>query len=490
MRIFCTTIGLLCYGAACLATPAPTPRLIHTAPITRAQFNTSQWSVPNQAQLFQQLEQQTISPLLQRCIQPFQTYTQPINVRNTNLPPTFQTSKSTYLQPVNLLSTTVNYSIAFRADTFEHAINLSNANFNGSTAFEWTIFNGPVNLAYTQFQKDTLFYSIIFKDNVQFFNTMFRGNTFFMRTTFAGPVNFNIAAFSKKLTFNQVRFLNSASFAGASFAATTIFTNTFFNGNLDLSGATFEDTASFENTSFEGTVNLAGTMLPNTLNFSNITNLNSVIDFTTAIPPLKNKKCKINLLGTDTSRIKMHYNIFHLSFPPNTPPKAVLQVYEGLLLAFKTNGFMDDYQALYIEMKQYRYQLKGAWLQNAIEKYGWNYGFNRARIFAIIGCFILLMTLINSLFYEWLMNNAYEVPFLRKTKKPRRLETNFFIRYIFNLPFALVYTLLLLFGGLLGLKREEAHFKSKNVFATLYLTTIIGSGFLCVLFTLHYIVGK
>ena len=155
--------------------------------------------------------------------------------------------------------------------------------------------------------------------------------------------------------------------------------------------------------------------------------------------------------------------------------------------SLKINGFEDGYKQLSIEFYEYKYLRDNQYLLNFIDKYWWNYGFDKSRIFLWILVIILFFTIINSIFYDELMDRAYKIGFLKKEMEHDSIKNHWITSFIYNIPYAFLYTIYIFFGRMMGFKIDTERFKSNNYFINLYLVTIIASGLLCALFAFNSI---
>lgn len=297
--------------------------------------------------------------------------------------------------------------------------------------------------------------------------------------------DFKGSVFHDAVDFERVVFNKSAIFSDTQFDMGADFKNTDFIGFADFTNSYFGKIADFSHSKFLGDSSFNYIILPAFLDFSNVT-IKENIDLSTALPNPKGLT-KLNLIHTDVSKVKLqYYQRFKLYFPQDASDGDISFVYLSLLESFKKDGLDKSYHKLSVEYAEYKYLKNNQPILNAIDKYWWDYGFDKSRIFLWIIIIILFFTLINNLFYEQLLKNAYDIPYLHSYPN-EFIKKNFFARFIYNFPYALLYTITLFWGKLIGFNIDSRRFESKNYFLNLYLYLIIIIGLACVFFAFNSI---
>lgn len=391
--------------------------------------------------------------------------------------------RSSFDGPIDLSLTTVNGRVNFQLAEFNQSVEIAQAKFLGNVNFNWTIFHETFNGMYTKFYKMASFYNAKFNGLVDCFAVSFAGFANFQHAVFLNRVDFSNVIFNQNAIFDQTQFERRVTFANAEFLKSAYFEGAIFKRKVIFIRTKFSDVVSFARSEFWGDVVLYAVTLPKFLDFSNADIKNS-IDLTAALPNPSGKRTRINLIQADISKIKLRYSMFKLVFPKNTPRLDIDFTYHALIANLNQNGFRDDYYLASIEFAEYQYLRDSHYILNFIEKYWWAYGFDRARIFWWILILIVIFTLVNDLFYEWLMTHAFEVPFLQSFVANSTVKRSWLARHVHNLPYALLYTTYIFFGGLIGFSRGAEKFKSKNYFVNLYLISIIILGLICTFFVL------
>lgn len=382
--------------------------------------------------------------------------------------------------------TTFQTDANFQLTDFREEADFSNANFLKNARFSFSEFRKTANFFYTTFGQNAWFYSAIFNDAANFFKARVMGEGRFINSKFFKIANFSNVSFNADTQFQESLFKSDANFEGTEFQKAN-FSHANFLGSVNFKHAVFKENAIFEGASFNSLVSFENVHLPESLDFSNVVNIKEGIDLTSAIPLEGGKKTNINLVGSNMDKIKLRYEMFNLYFPKDIPEQGVDLVYEKLINSLKQNGLTQDYKRLSIEYAHYRYLRNNQYILNYINKFWWDYGFETSRIYLWIFLFVLIFTFINTAFYDFLVKQAYSIPFLGIYLKDPVIQRNYVTRFIYNLPFAFVYTVTIFFGVLLGFKAKPNYFKSKNFFINLYLLIITSLGFMCTVFMINNI---
>ena len=395
-------------------------------------------------------------------------------------------TQTTFFQDVKFFLTQFNKPALFTLDVFKKPISFSSVTSKEFMNFEWAIFNEYASFNYSNLLNQVNFYEVAFEKGASFYATKF-DNANFIKTIFNGPAIFNYANFHGRALFVNAKFYRNVSFEQASFHDTTDFSYSTFYSNLLLTKASFQKTLSFANAQFHGLVVFDEVKLPEYLDFSNVTHINQPISFK-KITPEYNKIIKINLVGTEVTKIILDYSFFSLYFPEEASPASIQNVYQSLLKVQQDNGFENGYKKLRIEFLTYQYRQNGQYISYFFDKYFWNFGFDKAHLIVLIGYIILFFTLINTAFFHILEREIYTIPFLNISSKSEIIEKHFIFRYLFYFPMALIYTLLVMFRGILGESHIISSIKGKNFFICLYFLLIMASGIFSTFLVLQFII--
>lgn len=439
-----------------------------------------------------------------------------------HLPITF--SNTTFDSTANFGFATFDSTADFSADTFHSTANFSETAFgsaevfgNSTLRFSSGLSTGDIgsraNFTEATFGSTADFLGALFGSRADFLSATFRSTANFSGAAFASTADFLGATFDSTAVFRADTFYSTADFGEATLRADAYFglahffkgvdfTDSRFYGSVDFSDATFNTDISFNHATFyEGSrVNFSGAhfyaksdfadlVLPKELDFRDITDITHEIDFTNAFPPFDGGKCRIALEGSDVSKIKLNMKIFELDFfNPNTPTDQISQVYEKLLKKLKDDGFMESYQILDIDYRQFKYKHKRwyefGWLVNEIQHRWWKYGYNGERVYFWSIGFWLGFSLINLIFYPKLSENIYEIPFLGKLRdnvvRGRKKWRLYFLQVA-------AYTAIIFFGLKMDLEKFKDGAVKSHPWLFTYLMTIYTIGIVCLGFIVNQI---
>lgn len=270
------------------------------------------------------------------------------------------------------------------------------------------IFRGPVLFATSYFKSSspTQFITLQFTsfDSVAFVNNIYDTAMAFYADTFRSNLHiFNQFGPGKSPYFLDCRFYGLADLKGSTFRNDLVFQRCSLGEKLNLSNCNFEA---------QSRLMLLQTFLPDTIDLSDVT-LSGNIDLTGAYPN-KGRKCHINLLGTDISKIRMQYKYFKLYFPERLLKDKLYKdkissSYEMLLTNFRTNGFMDSYEAL--DKEYMKWQARSNWILY-VNYAWWQFGYEKAMILGWTIFFIVVFSIWNFIRYPR-FQDTYPVPKLQ-----------------------------------------------------------------------------
>ncbi|WP_133126856.1 pentapeptide repeat-containing protein [Legionella nagasakiensis] len=444
---------------------------------------------PNNEQL--QVIEQTIQsyPLEKQLVQPhryFLTNAQPVNVVKQTFDKTQDYSQTTFQEEVSFFLTTFKKPVKFILAVFMKDVIFSNVMSQTFINFEWAVFKENASFTYNQFDNQTNFYQAVFKKTVNFYSSKFMYSNF-TDVNFDNDAIFTKATFKKTTLFIDASFAGHANFNEASFAGEANFGRTIFQGDVTFNRATFKEFASFSYAQFHGHVSFNHTELPKHLDFSYVTTIRNIINFNN-INELYNYKTKINLVGTDISKLKLDYSFFSLHFPEGTSDADVRNVYEDLIKLQEYYGYDDGYKKIMIEYNTYNYLKNKQYIKYFFDKYMWNFGFDKTNLILIVIYIIIFWSLINNFFYTTLEQEVYHIPFLNIQSENKVIENNVFLRYLFYLPLSLIYTVLIIMGGFLSFHTFFPAIKKKNLFLAICLLLMVISGIVSIFLILKFIV--
>jgi hypothetical protein len=228
--------------------------------------------------------------------------------------------------------------------------------------------------------------------------------------------------------------------------------------------------------------------LPGYLDLSEIKEIDKEIDLLNVYRRDENIKCKICLLNTDISKIKMQMKGFELWFPDTTLDfDFQASVYESLLKNFENHGFTDSYQELdkIYQDKKLTHEKRAFF--NFLIKYWWDYGYKKGRIFMWMLLLLLFFTLITSFWLRHFTENIYPQDFIQKqiaVHKPFGIRSPI-KRYLYKFYYSFIYCSVLFFGVKVDMDKAK-----KINLALIYLLFIYFAGMVCYGFLLNFIFGR
>jgi len=416
----------------------------------------------------------------------------------------------------------------FHWATFDTSVRFWGADFHSTADFEGTNFKGRAGFQRATFDTSVRFSAAGFHSTADFPWTDFKGTADFRWTNFKGTADFDLATFDSSVSFSLAEFDSTTDFGHTRFNGTAYFEQTKFKASADFGWATFDSSVSFSYAVFDSTANFVVTkfkgradfewtrfredvifsdaLLPDTLDFRYVKDISKEIDFTFSLPPRSKGKCHIALAGADISKIKLNMALFELCFPvdtiwgkstagkdsieriDSTTYDGQLSVYESVLKKLKDDGLMESYQILDIEYRRFKYEYGGFfdwYILDTVQKWWWNYGYNKERIFAwAFGLWVVFSLLNLIFFYPKLSESVYAIDFLEKMQD---IAYTGIKKWIFYALQVVSYTAIVFFG----LKMDVAKFKKgvvrehPGLFA--YLMVVYVAGLFCLGFIVNII---
>ena len=248
----------------------------------------------------------------------------------------------------------------------------------------------------------------------------------------SGAVFYNTAYMHHNFFYAPVLFatdsINSLDLSSSIFHSEFTFTGNYVNENLSFANDTFYKTFRLNNISLgkNGQIIFNNTLLPDTLDFSSNERISNQVDLLVAdfsdtarydtAQKIYKKPHYINLYKSDISKFHLDYFHFRLYFPPDLNLDERNSVYEALLNNFKTRGQDDSYEKLDIEYKAYKYlhTPNKHWL-NYIDKWWWNYGYDKDLVFVHAAFFLIFFTFITFIILGFLNDEVYSMDDIKYT---------------------------------------------------------------------------
>jgi len=185
--------------------------------------------------------------------------------------------------------------------------------------------------------------------------------------------------------------------------------NTYFENNVYLNGSNFGSLLSFKDSKFRGNFYCRNIQLPDTLNLQDVdlTNFKGQIDLTNF--KYSTKLCNVNLYGVDISKIKIRFSKFKLFFPENISFEEKAYVYQQLLNRLQSDGMYESFKLLDLEIKDLKYKSDNRYVINWIDKYWWNYGYDKILIVKNSLFIFLFFSFLNLMIYNRMLSNGYSI---------------------------------------------------------------------------------
>jgi hypothetical protein len=413
-------------------------------------------------------------------------------------------------RPIYFTSTTFDSSVNFRAAQFHSTATFSGTNSKGAADFAWASFDSSVSFQGAIFHSTANFWRTNFKGTADFIWATFKGTTDFVRATFDSSVDFTLAEFHSTADFGRMVFKGSADFEWATFDSNVTFEYTDFYSTAVFGGTKFHGKADYRSARFHGDVLFSNDTLPDYLDFRYVKDIRKEIDFTSSLPPRPKEKCHIAVAGAEINKIKLNMALFTLWFPidttfgkssagkdsieriDSTSYDGQLSVYESVLKKLKDDGFMESYQILDIEYRQFKFHhgpkllgiLNIGPLLNILNNVWWYYGYNKELIFLWAIGFWFLFSLVNLKVYPRLSGSVYTIPFLEKLETSLLTRVKKRLFYFFQV---VTYTAIVFFG----LKMDVAKFKKgvvrEHPLLFVYLMFVYVVGLVCLGFIVNII---
>ena len=244
-------------------------------------------------------------------------------------------------------------------------------------------------------------------------------------------------------------------------------------------------------------LNFSGLQIPEFLELNNLSFTGSVnkIDLTT-FRYGDSSKCKLRLKDFDFTKLKLNYQYFDLYFPVDSSDReevsydAKENIYKCLLDEQKKEGYSRGFEKLEKEFKKLAYTHDNSWLgkfQNALDKWWWDYGYNKKLIVLRAFEIMLFFFLINLFFYTKLIYSAYTI---NEFIHADQMLTDKYGRTWKRIPFKFLYCLL--YTGYLfwGIRIDFEKVKLQNLLLVSWIFIQYISGIICLAWIANFIVTR
>jgi uncharacterized protein YjbI with pentapeptide repeats len=345
-----------------------------------------------------------------------------------------------------------------------------------------------------------------FLSEASFSNDVFQGKVDCRQMFFPNDINFDQTTFGDVADFTRDTFSSVANFSDAKFRGDCHFILATFNNYVDFSRASFRGTAFFSDLSLTDTTMLDfyEAILPDTLDFSANPKIPMEINLSAANfiggehRRQKSKKHYIFLYGSDISRFRLDYRNFALIFTDPKNGKEIdnddkISIYESLLRNFQDRGQLQSYELLDIEFRDYQWRtlpMPIRWFY--VVPHYWNYyGHETGLVFAWTLVFLMLFTLINFRYLDFLAKQVYLMNSVRDFPSAKVIaaatkgkERNHLAWERFWAAFVYTSTLFFLFS----LNLDNFRFNHRR--AAFYVIVVFTTGIICIAYMANFVITK
>ena len=383
-------------------------------------------------------------------------------------------------KPIEIIASQFNQNVSFSDIKYRKAVNIDLSTFNKG----W-------QQRQSKAFKSLRLYAVTFNGNFNFVRNIIRGNMAANQCHFNSPVKITYNRFELPISFDNNMFNETASFDHSRFRNTTSFQNSVFKKPASFIGSEFDGPITdFSNVNFEMGADFSNSIINGSLNFENVSSPNKVIDLTKMRALNHGEKIGINLTNADISNIKINYTTFQLIFPKHTLTHTKVHTYNQLLNQFKKNGLQKSYNQLYVEYQRFLYHSNNQTVAHFLDKHWWGYGIEKTKAYQWILAILGLFTTINTILVNSLHSSFQDIQFIADNNKISSKRVNIIYRFLYSIPFSLVATLYIIFGGFLKLTFKTSDFTGRNVIFSFYLMLHPLFGFTSILFMVEHLISR
>ncbi|WP_338239676.1 pentapeptide repeat-containing protein [Persicobacter diffluens] len=372
----------------------------------------------------------------------------------------------------------------FHFDT-DHQLN----QFDSLPNFYWRSFPMKLDYSWRQFHSRVNYYKSNFDSLVNFSWCKFKNEVDFSESKFNNLIDFSWAEFDSTINFNRCHYQNKVFFFGSKFQDIANFSESTFDSLVNFSWCTFTVKADFSRSQFYDETRFNSSTLPDTILFLTIKS-KKVINLTFCSLDSSKNQCFIDLTNSDLEKFRFSYDRFKVFFYDSTTTIPKRQnVYESLLKMQEKYGYRSGYEKADKEYKafthigKFRLDPNASFLAigigtilNFIDKWWWDYGYSKTRIFLWTAGLYLLFVLWNVFYiYRGKLFNFYTPPFLQKYQallKRAHRQKSIAIHFFSNVYISLIYTAYVFFG--LKFEMSQLNYKRKWMVTFFFFQYTIG----------------
>lgn len=251
------------------------------------------------------------------------------------------------------------------------------------------------------------------------------------------------------------------------------------------------------NIKLDGNISFLGVPLPKILQLDNLsfTNPESRIDLT-SFQYSDSSKCQLILGDFDYTKVKLNYQYFNLFFRTDTLGKEFVSndrkenIYTYLLEEQKRDGFSIGQEKLDKEFKVFKYNRNGSLLgkfANLLDRWWWDYGYNKKLIVLRSMEIMFFFFMINLLLFSKLIYSGYTI---KQFIYADQMLTDKYGRQWKRIPFKAFYCLLYTGYIFWGLKIDVEKIKLENIVLAIWIIFQYLTGIICIAWIAYYIVSR
>lgn len=198
------------------------------------------------------------------------------------------------------------------------------------------------------------------------------------------------------------------------------------------------------------------------------------------------KRCQLDILGCDVSRIKFDFSNFDLLIDKSISEQSRLNFYRRLLRNQEQNDFKEGYARLDTLYRNANLRNKFN-VQDYFSKIWWNYGYDKGLIFIWTGILFSIFFIVNLFAFAYLNDKVYILENLKaRAILERREARQWYLKGWYRFWFSLLYSLIIFFG----LKIDMDKMRFSNIFWVVYIYTFYVLGLVCLVFIGNYFLFK
>jgi hypothetical protein len=379
---------------------------------------------------------------------------------------------------------------------------ITNCLFKGSTHLEsidvnilidTVFFKGPFSLDWAKLQNGNHMKNVVFDSSVliscssangvfQFSNCHLWGSTTFSGDTLMGLIIFDSYFFSPT-SFNRF-VIKEFAIENSWFKSELFFWNINVTNNFYLNSTAFGTKLFLQSCILKGNTEINDNELGDTIQFNDV-QLGSKFYLSKSKETGSLKQTKLMITRSPIELIIPGKNCT-LTFNPHEPLEQNNELYKGLLESLKAKGYEELYKKFDLDYRHFyftSFHHQRLWYN--IQKWWWNFGYDKYRV---IGNTLLVLLLFSFIVYgtgvRKYLENEYRMETLSAKYQQNMNIRNRALQELSNYFVAVIFTANLFFR--FGLKLEDMKFS--NYYRSFFIIIIYLAGLICTLFIFNFII--